>query len=277
VIAAVPALQSGNDTAWFNKVPITLEGVVSHFLLIHNWNGAWIYQINGPAWSVATEWHIYFIMPLVLLPLCRWLSPWVMVVVALAAGPAVSYVFPNAGSGNYWMIGLFALGMAAALNTVRGTRIPAPWFGWGAFGVGVLAAAWMIFVTPHTRNEQIISDTLAGTAIALALVSMGRAAVEGRVNPGRRVLEWRPLVWTGLWSYSIYLIHSPVLALANILLLPLELPTLVNWLLLVFVALPAALALAYGFFWLVERHFITSHQKRVITERADPGAAEKVA
>ncbi len=49
LIATVPALQSGNDTAWFNKVPITLEGVVSHFLLIHNWNGAWIYQINGPA------------------------------------------------------------------------------------------------------------------------------------------------------------------------------------------------------------------------------------
>ncbi|KQQ49725.1 hypothetical protein ASF68_18010 [Plantibacter sp. Leaf314] len=27
LIATVPALQSGNDTAWFNKVPITLEGV----------------------------------------------------------------------------------------------------------------------------------------------------------------------------------------------------------------------------------------------------------
>ncbi|WP_157580612.1 acyltransferase [Plantibacter sp. Leaf314] len=204
-------------------------------------------------------------------------EPLVMVVVALAVGPVVSYAFPNAGSGNYWMIGLFALGMAAALVTVRGTRIPAPWFGWGALGVGILAAAWMIFVTPHTRNEQIISDTLAGTAIALALVSMGRAAVDGRVNPGRRVLEWRPLVWIGLWSYSIYLIHSPVLALANILLLPLELPTFVNWLLLVLVVLPVALSLAYGFFWLVERHFITSHQKRVINERVDPDASGKVA
>jgi peptidoglycan/LPS O-acetylase OafA/YrhL len=266
LIAAVPALQTGHDTAWFNKVPVTLEGVVSHFLLIHTWNPAWIYQINGPAWSVATEWHIYFIMPLILLPLCRWLNPWVMLIVALGLGPAITYLFPNAGSGNYWMIGLFALGMMAALLTVRPTRLPVQWFGWTSIVLFVIAAAWVLIRAPKSYPEQIASDTLAGAAIALGLVALGRASREGRMTAGHRILEWGPLVKIGLWSYSIYLIHSPILALANILLLPLELPTLLNWLVLVFVALPIALGIARLFFLLVERHFITSHQKQALKD-----------
>lgn len=264
LILLVPALQSGQDTAWYNKVPVTWEGIVSHVFLVHNWNTAWIYQINGPAWSVATEWHIYFILPLVLLPLCRWLGPWPMLFIALGAGAAVPYILPAGGSGAYWLIGLFALGMMAAILTVRGTRIPARWFGWTSVALSLVAAAWIMLHTPKAFPEQIATDTLAGLAVALGLVAMGRSVIEGRESVGRRVLESAPLVKIGLWSYSIYLIHSPILALANILLLPLELPTLVNWLIMVFVALPIALAVAYGFFLLVERHFITSHQKRAL-------------
>ncbi|WP_291053745.1 acyltransferase [Herbiconiux sp.] len=269
MIAVIPALQTGHDTAWDNKVPITPWGVVSHFLLIHNWRADWIYQIDGPAWSVATEWHIYFIMPLILLPLCRWLNPWVMLVVALLLGPALSYALPGVGPANYWMIGLFALGMMAALYTVRGTpRIPSHWFGWAGIGLFLIAVAWQLTYTPHARHEQIISDTLAGAGIALGLVAMGQTKLAGRTNLGVRILEWRPLVFLGLFSYSIYLIHSPLLALANILMLPLELPTLANWLVLVLVVIPIAVAASYGFFWLVERHFITSHQKRALADKA---------
>ncbi|MBF4572933.1 acyltransferase [Herbiconiux sp. VKM Ac-1786] len=264
LIALAPALQSGHDTAWGNKVPITLEGIVSHILLVHIWNPDWVYQIDGPAWSVATEWHIYFLMPLLLLPLCRWFNPWVMLGAALALGPVLTFSLPGIGSDNYWMIGLFALGMIAALATVRGTRLPRRWIGVAAIAIAVLAAAWMLVSPPSSRPAQMVSDTVAGVAVALGLLALGRAAMEDRPSLSRKVLEWRPLVGLGLFSYSIYLIHSPILALANILLLPLQLPTIVNWLLLMFGALPVAIAAAYGFFLLVERHFITSHQKRAL-------------
>ncbi|WP_368499736.1 acyltransferase family protein [Herbiconiux sp. A18JL235] len=100
--------------------------------------------------------------------------------------------------------------------------------------------------------------------------------LHGRLSAGRRLLELRPLVSLGLFSYSIYLIHSPILALANILLLPLQLPTLTNRLLLVFVAVPAAVAISYGFFWIVERHFVTGHQKRVFAEKTHQGETPSV-
>jgi peptidoglycan/LPS O-acetylase OafA/YrhL len=264
MIAFVPLMQTGHDTAWYNKVPVTIEGVVSHIFLVHTWNTDWIYQISGPIWSVATEWHIYFILPLVLLPLCRWFNPWIMAGVALCIGPALTYFLPELGSGNYWMVGIFALGMLAALITVRGSRIPTKLFGWASVIFLAIAVFWMIVFTPHNVVEQLSSDTLVGLAIALGLASMGRAVIEGRMNLGRRVLEWRPLVRIGLWSFSIYLIHSPLLALANILMLPLDLPTLVNWLVMVLLVLPVVLAVSFGFFLLVERHFITSHQKRAI-------------
>ena len=45
--------------------------LISHLLLVHNLSSAWFHQINAPLWSVATEWQIYFLLPLILLPLFR--------------------------------------------------------------------------------------------------------------------------------------------------------------------------------------------------------------
>ena len=270
LIALIPVLQTPHDTAWDNKIPVTAGGLVSHLLLVHNWNPGWIYQINGPAWSVATEWHIYFLMPLVLLPLCRLLNPWLMLVVALAMGPAITYLFPSAGSGNYWFIGLFALGMIAALLTVRGTR-DVRWLGWASAGVFAVAVLWTILDAPDGRPAEIVSETLVGAAVAMGLVAMGRATIVEKRSVGRRVFEWRPLVNVGLWSYSIYLIHSPLLGLANLLLLPLGLPTLVHWLVMVFLVLPLVLAACHVFFLLVERRFTTSHQQREFARDSGAG------
>ena len=45
--------------------------IVSHLLLIHNFNPDWHSKIDYPMWSVATEWQIYFLFPLVLLPVWK--------------------------------------------------------------------------------------------------------------------------------------------------------------------------------------------------------------
>ncbi|MGW9114862.1 acyltransferase family protein [Microbacterium sp. NPDC055683] len=273
LIALVPLLQHRAGTAWDNKIPVTVGGVVSHLLLVHNVSPAWIYQINGPAWSVATEWQIYFLLPLVLLPLCRWITPWGMLAIALALGPALTLLVPRTASASFWFIGLFALGMIAALLTVRGSRIAPAWFGWAAL-TGILAGAgWMLVDPPTSLLARIAADTLVGAAVAAGLVALGRSSIDGRTTPVRRVFEWRPLVGTGTWSYSIYLIHSPLLGLANLLLLPLALPTAVHWLIMVLGALPIALGISYLFFQLVERHFTTSHQRRELAtgSRASDG------
>lgn len=273
MIYLLPAMRTGHGTAWDNKVPVTFEGVLSHIFLVHTWDRSWIYQIDGPAWSVATEWHIYFLLPLLLLPLCRFLKPWVMLAIALLLGPVITILFPETGPGNYWMIGLFAIGMMAALETVQGDPKDSRWYGWAGAGIFALAAVWMVIDPPTELMHQITTDTLAGLGIALGLISMGHAAREGRMTIGRRVFEWRPLVKIGLWSYSIYLIHSPILGALNIYLIRFDLSTRINWLVLVFVGIPIALAISYLFYLLVEKHFITSHQKRALADKPSERAS----
>ncbi len=49
----------------------TFIDVLSHLLLVHNLSSVTHMTINPPMWSVATEWQIYFIFPLILLPVWR--------------------------------------------------------------------------------------------------------------------------------------------------------------------------------------------------------------
>lgn len=73
----------------------------------------------------------------------------------------------------------------------------------------------------------------------------------------------------GLASYSIYLLHSPLLALVNLLTVGWGLPTWGQYLLMTFGAVPLALAACAGFYWLVERRFKNTHQ-RSVTAQPDP-------
>src|SRR4051812_17292515 len=72
LLAVVPP-QVRETSHWFDSMqPAFTPGVlVSHLLLVHNLDNSWVYRINAPFWSVATEWQIYFLFPLLLLPVLR--------------------------------------------------------------------------------------------------------------------------------------------------------------------------------------------------------------
>lgn len=270
LIALVPVMQERSGTQWDTKLPVTPGGIASHLLLLHDLRPDWIGQINGPLWSIAVEWHIYFLMPLVLLPLWRRIPPGVVVAALLAASvlpPALG--FDRVSHVHPWLVALFACGMLAAQATVRtdwrlrGLRTTT----WvlGATGAFCLLLWWQPL---HSRPWA--SETLAGVVVACALVLAGRRAQSG-APPGGAVafLQTRPVMLLGLASYSIYLLHSPLLALVNLLTVGWGLPTWGQYLLMTFGAVPLALAACAGFYWLVERRFKNTHQRSVT---AQPGA-----
>lgn len=272
LITVIPVLGRESGTAWDSKIPVTPGGLVSHLLVVHNFSPQWIYQINGPAWSIATEWQIYFLMPLVLLPLWRRVGPWWTVASTIPLTYAISRFVPQLGSAHVWFIGLFALGMLAAYLSVRGTRFRA---GWPALIVGTIAVVWLWTDPVGAEKYNEYSEVLSGLAVALLLLWLGSASVAGQRTWLHRILEAKFLVWVGIWSYSLYLIHSPLLGLANLLLLPLGLPTWQLLLIMWFVALPASAAVAYVFHLLVERRFVTSHQKLKLKEAVVPAESHK--
>ena len=97
LIAVTPLLQMPQHTAWDSKIPVTSGSFLSHLFLLHNLRADWRFKIDGPLWSVATEWQIYFLYPAVLLPVWRRSGFVAMALVGFAVGmilPFVSRIFP---------------------------------------------------------------------------------------------------------------------------------------------------------------------------------------
>lgn len=263
LIWLVPFLQAPMGTAWDSKVPVTWEGVISHVLLLHNLSPDWVYQINGPAWSVATEWQLYFAMPFLLLPLWRKVGSKMTVGAAIAIGVSVHFLLPSLDDAHFWFLGLFAMGMGAARIIALEREIPGERAIFFSIGVLTTIAVAAAYVLPFDLIW--LSETAVGAFVASSLVLLARQRMRGTPGFFCRSLESEQMVTLGAWSYSVYLIHSPILALGNLILLPLGLPILVHFALMVCAVLPLAIGVAYVFHRLVERRFMSTHQKRLVT------------
>jgi peptidoglycan/LPS O-acetylase OafA/YrhL len=272
-ILCIPALQREGGTAWDSKVPVTVEGVIAHLFLVHNVNAEWAYQINGPAWSIGTEWQLYFALPLIVLPIWRRFGRLMTLVATLVISAGIAIFLPTWSSGHMWFLALFTMGALAAHAVVRGRR---PKSLGAALAISVLAA--VLFVTA-LGTPLWVNELAVGGAIALFLRWLAARSSDNRPTLAHKVLESKPVVWLGLWSFSLYLIHSPVLALTNLLLLDSDISTIGRFAIQVVLAVPLAGATSYVFHLLVERRFITSHQGRTgvtgSSRRPERAVAEK--
>jgi peptidoglycan/LPS O-acetylase OafA/YrhL len=264
LLATVPVLRtSGTGTTWDDSLPgLDAGAVVTHLLLIHNWLPTYGYQINGPLWSVASEWQIYFFFPLLLLPLWRRFG----LVGALVGAGLLGYAPHLLGVAGArvaipWYLLLFALGMAAASIGFRPhpveerlrTRVP---FGWVAVGAWLACVALSNAAAPLWFATKSLADPLVGLATAASLVELTRKSLAGLPSFWLRLLEARPLVALGHFSYSLYLTHLPALALVYFGIRHQELGVGSFLLTLTLGGGAASLALAYAFHRGAERPFM---------------------
>jgi len=266
LIRYVPVLgRAGSHTIWDESLPaLGLGPIASHVLLVHNWFPEWAYRINGPFWSVATEWQIYFFFPLLLLPLWRRAGICLALGSALLLGYA-PLLFARAPARHAvpWYLFLFGIGMLAAAVGFSGGRAERwlrAWVSWSklsltlgvlcALGGTVGARIWFRFLP--------LTDLLVGSAAGALLVhctNQVKAGSERGLLLG--ALESRLLVGIGRFSYSLYLTHLPIVALCFFVLRRLGVGSplrLAGY--MIATALPASLLVAYAFYWAVERHFV---------------------
>ena len=222
MIAVVPGMQRMEKARWDRALPAFEPGVVaSHLFLVHNLDERWLFKIDPPMWSVATEWQIYLLFPGLIVVWRRY-----GIAAAVAAGftfgglvatlagwldnPALAKLCP-------WYAGLFAMGMAAAVDRRRRQPDGPP-----ARGVAlafVLAVAAILFAGLAARAGAdatvMLADVVVGLAAKGLVVCCARKADRGDATPRRgvlRLLESRAAVALGSFSYSLYLIHFPLLA-----------------------------------------------------------------
>ncbi len=279
--ASVPALRHSKGY-WGETLPsFSFGAVVSHLFLVHNLT-PYLWKINTPLWSIAVEWQIYFLFPLFLFVKRRWGIGWTLLlgfVLGLAPhfliGPATDKTYP-------WYIGLFVFGMLASevcfhrkTDAYLAVREKFPFLSVFWF----LSSLIVVLSTLENKRFERISllqplrhyvlgyewnlDILVGlAAVCLLVYCVEQGSKESAQHPLLlRILRLPALVKIGTFSYSLYLIHSLVLALMDGINKALHLsPSLVFVTLYIF-TLPLCVLFAYGFHVCFERPFMSSKPK----------------
>lgn len=228
---------------------------------------------NGAFWSIAIEWQIYFVFPL-LLWLWRWAGGAAMlacttlaVVGVQLAGiyarplselfglpPYVPFLLPKLLHFIPQFLALFAFGVAAAhVLVAKGKMAKALWTATGA--VMLLAIGLALGLCPPADIEAAFFwvDLLVGAAFAALFAGLAQ-------QPGcwgARLLDGRLPCWLGQSSYSLYLTHVPVLELVFFgVAIPFAAGGEVRFLWLLALVVPTALVAARAFWWAFERPFL---------------------
>lgn len=239
VVIAVLPRDGASESIWLERRPdgYTLAGVLRDAVLVNGVSGT-----VSPLWSL--QWEVLFSLLLpVYLYLSRRAPVWLQLLVCFALSTLGAY----SGVAALRYLPMFGIGLALAAGWDRlGEAI-------GRMSRRTAAVVWPIAVTaallgivsywmvlPFTTDAVARVATMAPTLAAVALFIV--AAVHA---PGlRSLLSSRVFRWLGGISFSLYLVHEPiVIATAHLVSRPM---------LTVFVAAPVALVVAWLFFRAVE-------------------------
>jgi len=273
MIALLPAMQR-TDGKFLNMAQPAFgaDVILSHLFLVYNLHATWIYKINPPFWSVATEWQIYFLFPLILLPMWRRTGAIGAVAVGLAIGLAPHFLLYRTAfsisNAHPWFLGLFAMGMAAAgacFAPKRGWVLETLWKWAGTITIGFIAAAVLLgLLTTWHKDKQLPFDVLAGFAAMALLVWCEKSR---RQRSGRGLLfgflESTPVAFLGAISYSLYLMHVPILFVVHRWSEPWHTsPQAAIWI-MYGIGMPVAVAACALFHYAFERPFVNAGRRVV--------------
>ena len=197
----------------------------THLALVHNFGNTTLTGINGAFWSIAIETQLYVLYPVLLLLADRfgWNKTLGMTAIIELALRLCSFAFLNhtPGEDPFKNVPAFLAGCPLSY-----------WFSWsiGAYLAelylhGAERSYFQFFHPAVLLSVAICAEMIKPlTAFSFPLFSLATAAVIARLltneTPVRRLPPFlsRRLTGTGLWSYSIYLLHLPLVVWATIVL-----------------------------------------------------------
>lgn len=239
VIALTPAADAA-DSIWVRNRPADYE--LGEMLTDATLLGGSSNAIT-PLWSL--QWEVLFSL---LLPLYIYASRRVHPGLQAASFLALSMLGAYAQVNSLKFLPMFGIGVAlASIWDALSNRLAqlSPRVSAVFWSVALVAAVLM--TTSYWTTRTLLPVELAG-AVTLPVILIGIsviivAAVNAPLLP--RLLSSRPFKFLGVISFSLYLVHEPiVIAAAQVT----DRPMMV-----VVVAVPASIAVAVGFWYLVER------------------------
>ena len=238
--------------------PPTVTAVVKDFFLLIGTS-----NLDSPLWSL--RWEVWFSLLLpVLFMLIRlvrmerwWLGGITLltVVSALAQFDILDRIVPGAflTVGLLQYLPVFGIGMIIALNLERvhafGARLRSASAS-RAKGIALGLVAVLLTTSPSLLPSQRpgfgISDAVTYALSIVGVLIIVFAAITTR--PLQSFLERRPVQWLGSRSFSIYLVHEPLVVAAALIVGP---TSYFPWLLVAVGLLPVVFMFAEAFFRLV--------------------------
>jgi len=198
MIRFLPGMHVQPESSIFHLTPVTMGAVLSHVFLVHNLNLDWISQLNAPLWSIATEAQLYLIFPLILACMHRF-NPYVMGTVIIIAQQLLQAIIPIPFFAQTFF---FVSGMMMAHFVLHAPRMaPAPLLTAATALLGV--ATW--YGPKHYGLPGQTLFLLCFVALILGLWNL---------KPSRwNLTTWTPILKLGACSYSLYVLHYPLLFL----------------------------------------------------------------
>ena len=260
LLSSVPFAATALLTHGHVNLPHIAIAIGLHLALVHNLFYATTEYLNGPLWSIALECQIYAIFALLLVPVWRRFGIGAQLAVALVVGFIPHYVLHSLDWTVPWLTALFAMGLVAADLCSRPALPKLPWNALAAAAAVIAVFTLIPFHDGFGDGFDVwLPDLAVGAAVALFFVAAYRSE---RILPAR-LLAARPIVFLGTFSYSLYLIHAPLVDVVGALLVRAHAGPQTS----VFVwagVIVAVVAIAYGFYRVFERPFISSSLRRAI-------------
>jgi peptidoglycan/LPS O-acetylase OafA/YrhL len=217
-------------------------------------------------WTVASEWQLYFLFPLLLLPIWRRFGLLTAVTTAFLIGIAPLYLLNRfLETTNPWLLGIFAFGVAAAdigfsqQPKLVAMRNSLPW---------ELLAIVFTCIAFVTEWQQLgldiwIGRSFFGLAVACLFIYCTNLSLEGKNLPlTLGILEHPWAIALGSFSYSLYLTHGPILVLLRYFLVSQSMSPSTFAALSYLLGVVMSLVFAYPFYLIFERPFISSFTKK---------------
>jgi peptidoglycan/LPS O-acetylase OafA/YrhL len=288
MIMVIPGLGTKNNTWWDQALPsLQPDVLISHALFLQHLSPAWLQKINPAMWTVAIEEWIYILFPFTLLPIWRRFGSLPMAITGIIVGSAAWYLFyPILQVANPWYLGLFALGALGASIGFSNRAQEQTWrarIPWLKLSIG-FAILWAISdvmtkkpVVSRLGFDLLLSapwliDVALGAAVTCLLIHLTRRWHEAESNrPGGllAVFQHPRIVRLGTFTYSLYLIHPPIIAVVALFTIALGIRSWPAYLFMIVVGVPVSLFGAYLFHTAFERPFLPSYL-------VQPRQAEKI-
>jgi peptidoglycan/LPS O-acetylase OafA/YrhL len=256
-----------SGSMWNNSIPVTGAGLLAHLFLVQDWFGATNHQINYSLWSISVEWRIYFLFPFLIYCWKRF-GPLPTVAVTTVVSSLLviplgyTFIDTTASGVSPQYYGLFTFGMLAAgfaysdEPLLLRLRASLPWM--LLFLISGVAALTVNKGYIHQfRLPGTVQDLLVGCATLCLLVAVTPGEHSDSWHWVRNALGCAPLAFIGSFSYSLYLIHAPLLEVIWVYFVhPLHMTALNSLVLLASAGMAVVIGLAYLFFLLCERPFM---------------------